>query len=557
MSAFRTSDVRFLVPQAGGVLATGSAAIMTVVGVVLLIACANVTGMLLARASARRREISVRLAIGASRWDLVRQMLAEGLALGLIGAAVAAGVAWAIIRLLGSIRLPIESMPALDLRLDLRVMTFAIGIAAIAGLLAALTPALKSSSLGLASALRGDIPSTRIAGDRWALRDVLVVSQLALTVVLLVIAGLLLRSLSAARSADVGFRADGLALLSADTNMVRYPPERREQFWAAALERVRGLPGVESAALVAPRVPFDINYNQTSILIDGKADGTDERGDTVMNVSVTPGYFETLGIPLVEGRDFSPADVKGGPLVAVVNQTMAQRYWPDGSAIGRTFRFALSSDQRFQIIGVVADHRVRAIAERPVPYVHFAAAQRPVAYNYVVARTRGDASQLLAIMRRELLSIEPGLVFLGSSTMNAWIATSLLPQRVAAMLAAAFGGLGTLLAAIGLYGVIAFSVTRRTREIGVRMAVGADARNVRRMVMQQGLGLAAIGAGLGVMFASIAARFLSGMLYGVASYDLFAWTAALTVLFTASALANFIPARRAMRVDPVTALRTE
>jgi macrolide transport system ATP-binding/permease protein len=556
MSAFATSDVRFLVPQAGGPLTTGSAAVMTVVGMVLLIACANVTGMLLARVSSRRREISVRLAIGASRLQLVRQMLAEGLTLGLAGAAVAAGLAWALIKLLVSIRLPIPGTLALDLRLDLRVMLFAIAIAIVAGVLAALTPALKSSSPQIARALRGETPAARIAGRRWSLGDLLVVGQLALTAVLLVVAGLLLRSFSAAQSADVGFRIDGLALLSADTNMVRYSSQRRDQFWADVLERTKALPGVESAALVGPRVPFDINFNQTSIRIDGKAYGPDERGEIVSNVTVSPGYFATMGVAIVEGRDFETADAQGAPLVAIINQTMARRYWPEGSAIGRTFTLSFSSAQ-YRVVGVTADHRLHTVAERAAPYLHFSAGQRPLAYNYVIARTRGSASQLLATMRRELLSLEPGLVFIASSTMDLWVATSLLPERVAAMLAVSFGGLGTLLAAIGLYGVIAFSVARRTREIGVRMAIGADAQNVLRMVMRQGLTLAAIGAAVGLGLAAMAARFLSGALYGVTSFDLFAWSAALAVLLTASALANFIPARRAMRVDPVTALRTE
>lgn len=556
MSAFATNEVRFLVPQAGGPISTGSAALMTVVGLVLLIACANVTGMLLARASSRNREISVRLAIGASRMQLVRQMLSEGLVLGVSGAAVAAGLAWTLIRLLVSIKLPIPGSLALDFRLDRRVMTFAIGIAVVAGLLAALTPALKASSPRLAGDLRGEIPTTKVGGRRWALGDVLVVGQLALTAVLLVVAGLLLRSLGASQSANVGFRTEGLAIVSADTDMVRYSPERGEQFWNQALERVNALPGVESAAFVAPRMPLDVNYNQTSILIDGKAYGPDDRGEVVANVAVSPAYFSAMGIPVVEGRGFEESDRQAAPLVAVVNEAMARRYWPDGSAVGRTFTMSFGTAQ-YHVVGVVADHRVHAINERPTPYLHFAALQRPTRFNHLIARTRVDSALLVGAMRRELLSIEPGLVFISSTTMETSMEASLLPDRVGAMLAAAFGGLGTLLAAIGLYGVIAFSVARRTREIGVRIAVGADARNVLGMIMKQGLGLVAIGAGVGIVLATFAAQFLSGVLYGVGAFDPIAWTAALGLLLGASAMANFIPARRAMRVDPVSALRAE
>lgn len=556
MTAFATGDVRLLVPQASGPISLGSAGVMAVVGLVLLIACANVAGMLLARASARRREVRVRLAIGASRRQLIRQMLLEGAVLGLCGAAVAVALAWGVIRLLLAIKLPIPGTLSLDVRLDLRLLVFAGVVALVAGLLASLVPALKASSPRLVSDLRGDTPVAKVGGRRWALRDALVVGQLALTAVLLIVAGLLVRSLGAAQSADVGFRTAGLALLSADTDMVRYTPERAEQFWEEALDRVKALPGVESAASVSPRMPFDVNWNQTSIRIDGKAYGPDDRGEMIANVSVSPDYFSTLGIPIVEGRGFTEADRKGGPLVAVINETMARRLWPEESAVGRTFTLSFGT-KKFEVVGVTGNHRVHTIAERPTPYLHFAAGQEPFRFNHIVARTRGNAGQLLAAMRRELLSIEPGLVFMSSSTMEESLSASLLPERFGATLAAAFGALGTLLAAIGLYGVVAFSVARRTREIGVRMAVGANAQQVLGMVMKQGFALVGVGCLIGLALAAVAARLLSGVLYGVGAFDPAAWTTALGVLAIASALANIVPALRAMRVDPVSALRTE
>jgi predicted permease len=556
MSAFATKDVRFLVPQAGGVLATGSAAVMAVVGLVLLIACANVTGMLLARASARTREISVRLAIGAGRWQLVRQMLIEGLVLGAAGAVIAGALAWAVIQALVAIRLPIPGTLVLDLRLDWRVLGFAMLVAVAAGLLTALTPALKAASPHLSSTLRGELPAARVGGRRVALRDALVVGQLALTAVLLVVAGLMLRSLNASMAANVGFQPEGLALVAADTDMVRYPPERGVQFWNAALERVRSIPGVESAALASPRLPFDINRNQTSIRIDGREYPSEDRGDTVANVAVSPDYFTTLGVPIVEGRGFTEADREGTPRVAIVNQAMARRYWPNESAVGKTFRQTFGK-ATITVVGVSADHRVYLINEQPTPYLHFASAQAPFRYNFLVARTRGDAAQLLGTMRSELLTLEPGLVFITSGTMIASIADSLLPPRVGAWLATAFGALGTLLAAIGLYGVIAFSVARRTREIGVRMAVGASEATVLGLVLRQGLTLAVVGALVGGVLAAFAARLMSGALFGVDVFDPLAWSVAMAALLGSAAMANLIPARRAMRVNPVTALRTE
>ena len=557
LSAVATSDVPFMVPQATGPLSTGSAAIMTVVGLVLLIACANVAGMLLARASARRREISIRLAIGATRRQVVRQMLVEGVVLGLSGAFVAVALAWGIIRLLVAIELPVPGSIALDLRLDFRVVGFAAALAILAGAVAALTPALKTSSPQLAGDLRGDAPAGIVGSRRWSLRDLLVTTQLALTAVLLVVAGLFLRTLSASQSADVGFRIEGLAVVGFDTDMVRYSPDRARQFWAEALERVQRLPGVESAAQVSPRLPFDINFNTTSIRIDGKTYESDTRGDAVSNVAVSPGYFDTLGAAIVEGRAFTDADRAGAPFVAIVNEAMARRFWPDGSAVGRTFTTGTLDKRQYQIVGVSANHKVHAINERPTPYLHFAVAQQPVSYNQLIARTRGNAAEMLSTMRRELLGIEPGLVFIRSATMEAAMATSLLPERVGAVLAVGFGSLGTLLAAIGLYGVIAYSVARRTREIGIRVAVGAAPGNVLRLVMRQGVTLAVVGAGLGALLAAGAARFLSGALYGVGAADPIAWGSAFAALFVAVLLANYIPARRAMRVDPVTALRIE
>ena len=556
MSAFPTSDVRLLVPQASGPLSVGSAAVMSVVGLVLLIACANVAGMLIARASSRRREMSIRLAIGASRRQIIRQMLVEGVVLGLCGAAVAASLAWVVTRAIAAIQLPIPGSIGLDLRVDARVLSFAVVVATLAGLVASLTPALKAASPRLASDLRGDAPMARVGTRRWSLREALVMMQIALTAVLLVVAGLLLRTLSTAQSADVGFRVDGLAFLSFDTDMVRYERDRGYRFFDEALARVQRMPGVETAALVSPRLPFDINFSQTTIRIDGKTYQTTTAGEVVSNVAVSPEYFSTLGIPILEGRGITVDDRPGAPFAAVINETMARRHWPDTSAVGKTFKLAFG-DRQYTVVGVSGNHKVHSVGERPTPYLQTAAAQHPATYTTVIARTRGDAAQLLSTMERELLGMEPGLVFIQHDTMEANMATSLLPERLSAMLAGGFGGLGTLLAAIGLYGVIAYSVARRTREIGIRVAIGAEPAQVLSMVMRQGLTLALVGAAVGAVLAALAARLLSGVIYGIGAADPIAWSAAFGALVAAAALANYIPARRAMRIDPVTALRVE
>ena len=559
IAAVPTEDVRMLVPQAGGALSIGAAGLMTIVGLVLLIACANVAGMLLARASARRREISLRLAVGASRGRLIQQLLVEGALLGTLGAAAAVALAWALIQGLQGVKLPLPVDIAPDLRLDARVLGFSVVVATLTGVLAGLLPALKASAPSLVSDLRGEAPTGQIGRRRVSLRDALVVSQVALTAVLLVVAGLLLRSLGASQRADVGFDPRGLAAISLDTSMVRYNNERSEVFWREALTRVRALPGVQSAGFVSPTLPFNFNFSTSEMRVDNRAYSEGQRGEIIENTSISPTYLETLGVPILEGRTIADTDVAGSPDVIVINQTMAQTFWPNESALGHTVQVINGASSRtYRIVGVNGNHKQHGVLERAAPFVYFADSQRPnPTYKFIVARSSGSADALLLGMRRELLAIEPGLVFMGNSTMAQGMGTSLMPARVGAMLAAAFGGLGTLLAAIGLYGVIAFSVARRTREIGVRMAIGANPRDVLAMVMRQGFAIVAIGLVAGSLLAAGAASALRGLLYGITPFDPLAWGLAIAAMIFAAAFANFVPARRAMRVDPMTALRTE
>ena len=558
MAAVPTEDVRLLVPQAGGVLSIGAAGLMAVVGLVLLIACANVAGMLLARASARRREISVRLAVGASRGRLIQQLLVEGALLGTLGAIAAVALAWGLVQSLQTMRLPLPVDVAFDLRIDARVLTFSILVAAATGVLAGLLPALKASAPSLVSDLRGEAPAARLAGRRWALRDALVVTQVALTAVLLVVAGLLLRSLGASERADVGFDPKGLAAIAFDTDMVRYTPERGREFWRQAQERVAALPGVSSAGLVSPTLPFTFNFSTQEMRIDNRSYAEGQRGESIENVSISPRYLDTLGVPVIDGRDIGPADIAGSPDVVLVNETMARKFWPNESAVGHTITAISGTRARtFRVVGVTRDHKRHGVLEAAAPFVYFAEAQRPSRYNFLLARTSGDAVNLLATMRRELLAMEPGLVFMIANTMEQNLGLSLMPARAGAMLAAAFGGLGTLLAAIGLYGVIAFSVTRRTREIGVRMAIGAKPAGVLSMVMRQGLTIVLAGLVVGSLLAAAAATALRGLLYGISPFDPVAWGLGISAMIAAATIANFVPARRAMRIDPMTALRME
>ncbi|MGE0816531.1 MAG: ABC transporter permease [Vicinamibacterales bacterium] len=556
MAGVASTDVRLLVPQAGAPLSVGSAALMTIVGLVLLIACANVAGLLLARASARRREISVRLAIGASRGRLLQQLVVEGLIVGAAGAVVALGCAWIVLQALLAVELPLPVDVSFDLRLDWRVAAFAAFAGALTGMLASLVPAVKASKPDLVGDLRGEAPAARVGGRRIVLRDALVVVQVALSAVLLVVAGLLLRSLGASQRADVGFDPHGLAAVGFDTDMVRYERDRGLQFWREALARIQALPGVTAAGTMSPTLPFTLNFNQQELRVDSRTYAEGQRAEIIENVDVSPGALETLGVPLLEGRAVDPTDVEGAPLVAVVNATMARTFWPGESAVGHTMQ-SVSTKRVYRVVGVAADHKRHGVLEAPSPYVYFASAQRPNTFNMILARTSGDAAALLGVMRRELLAMEPGLVLLGGATMEQNMAGSLVPARVGAWLATAFGLLGTVLAAIGLYGVVAFSVARRTREIGVRIALGAEASDVLGMVMRQGLALVGVGLVVGGAIAAGAAVLLRGVLYDVTPFDVVAWLAAAAVLVVAGAFANAVPARRAMRVQPLTALRIE
>jgi predicted permease len=549
-----TSDVH-VHPAADPTVMPIAAGLMLVVGLVLLIACANVASMLLARASGRQKEIGIRLAIGASRARLVRQLVTESVVLSAIGAIGGIVLAWWMTRIISAVSLPLPFPVAFDLRIDGRVLAFTSAATLAAGLLAGLAPALKASNPNLTADLRGDAIVSRSVSRRWTLRDVLVAGQMAVTALLLVVAALMTRSLAAAENAHVGFQVDRLALVSMDTTMLRYSDERSRQFYEQALTRVRAIPGVESAAL-ATRVPFSLNYNRWDIWITGRH-LVDDRGEVIDVTRVSPEYFKTIGIAILQGRGFTDDDRPTTPRVAVVNETMARRYWPEENAVGKTFHTRGPEGPVIQIVGVVADHKVTTVSESPTPFIHVPRAQQPNPYEVLIARTGGDAAALLRGMRRELLALEPNLVFVENQTMQAEVAATLFPVRAGAWIVSVVGLVAMALAAIGLYGVIAYSVARRTREIGIRIALGARPASVLGLIMRQGLVVALIGLAVGCILAAIAARAIAGALYGISASDPVSWGGAAAVLLGVSALANLIPARRAARVNPSEALRVE
>ena len=441
----------------------------------------------------------------------------------------------------------------IDFGVDVRVFAFALLASLLTGLAFGLVPALRASRPQLVAALK-EGETARHGGSRvLGLRDVLVVSQIAVSLLLLVAAGLLVRSRQAAQAIDLGFEADQTAMQEMNLEMVGYSVEQADAFQRQLLERVRALPEVEAAAF-ARRMPLTANISITGIYIPGVHEAEDD-GVIADETYVGPGYFETMGIPLLEGRDFTEQDTPESPRVAIVNETMARSYWPGESVVGKRFRTGFDGDE-YEIVGVAGDHKVRTVGEDPRPYVHLARTQDPSTYGILVARTSGDVNQLVATLRRELQAVEPDLVS-GESTVRESVEFTLTPVSLGAKLLAGFGGLAMALAAVGLYGVIAYSVSRRVREIGIRIALGADYLGVVKLVVRRGMALAAIGIAIGALLAAGMSGLLQSVLYGISGVDPLAFGSAMLLLLAVAFVANYIPARRAARVDPMVALRNE
>jgi len=538
-------------PMIDQVLAPVAALLLGLVGLVLLIACANVANMLLARSSARRREIAVRLALGASRGALVRQLLTESLLLAGVGGALGLLAATWATGLVGRLETLAQLSLSFDLGVDARVFAFAFGASLLTGLAFGLLPALRASRPELVPALK-DAEAAVGLGRGFGIRDLLVVGQIAVSLLLLVGAALLARSLQGAQAIDLGFDADNTAMIEMQLDMIGYEDEQADAFQRQYLERVRALPGVEAAALTQ-RFPLTASVSVTGIYLPGVHDDPEDDPYMADEAITGPGYFAALDVAVVEGRDFSPQDTPETPRVAIVNRAMAQAYWPGESALGKRFRTGFEGDD-YEVVGVVADYKVRTVGEEPRPYVHLARTQRRSTYAMVVARSSGDPEQLAGMLRDELRAMEPDLAS-GGSTVRESVEVSLLPVTLGAKMLTGFGLLATALASVGLYGVIAYSVSRRVREIGIRIALGADRAGVINLVVRRGMLLAAAGVVIGLAGAALLSGLLSSVLYGIGALDPPAFAGAAAALLAVAFIANYIPARRAARIDPLSALR--
>ena len=527
---------------------------MTVVGLVLLIACANLANLLLARAARREKEMGLRAALGASRPRLIRQMLTECILLALVGGATGLAIAYVGRTVLWSFRPPFIEQNDIDLSFDLRVLLFTLAISIFTGLLFGLAPAFRASVPDLAETLKMGGRGGSIGWGRNRLRSLLVVSEIALSLVALVGAGLFIRSMRDAQKMDPGFESKNLFMLAFDLGALHYDEGRGQQFLRSAIEQANAAPGVKAAA-VASNFPLGGGLART-VFPEGEDESSGYRGTLTQLDDVSVGYFNALRIPLVRGRLFTDADRKETARVAIINEAMAKKFWPNQEAIGKRFHF-FGDPGLLQVVGIARDSVVNAIGEVPPPLAYLPVTQDYPPAATIQVQTTGRPEAVIAGVRAQIQSLEPHLAITNVQTIGQIIDQGLWAPEMGAALLALFGGLALVLAAVGVYGVLAYSVTQQTREIGIRMAMGAERSHVLGLVVGQGLKLACAGLALGILVALALTRQLSSLLFGVSVYDPWAYGSVVLILVCVALLACYIPARRATRVDPLVALRYE
>lgn len=545
-----TVDVR-VNPDADKAIAPVGFVLVGAVSLVLIVACGNLANLMLARAAGRRREISLRLALGAGRSRLLRQLVTESMVLAMAGGLVALPVSAGLSALIAGVRPPLPIELGLQIGPDWRVLAFTMATAVATGLLIGLLPALRASRPDL-------VPALKEAGEwvggrrrRVELRDGLVVMQVAVSLVLVVAGALLVRSLSVAARVDLGYDVDRIAFLAVAGEMNGLEGERAGAFFEHGRQRLQAMPQVEAVAL-ASRVPMSLNNNGFSVFIEGHQAAASDAPYLVDGAYVDEHYVKAVGLELVSGRGIAPADRDERRQVAVITQAMARRFWPGREPLGRDFRLRFDGEP-WRVIGVVADYKVDTPGESPKAYIHLPLRRDDGFANYVV-RTRLPAAPLVSTLERELRAISPDLVFMDTGTFRELADVRLFPVLAGAVLIGTFGLLALAVAAVGLYGVIGYSVSRRVREIGIRKALGAESAEVVGMVMKEGMVLVLIGGAVGAGLAALASRALSSALF-VGPFDVLAFGMAFSVLLAVAAFANAVPAWRASRVDAMIALR--
>ena len=535
------------VTLAGGLL-------MGVVGLVLLIACVNLANLLLAETARREKEMCLRAALGAGGGRLMRQSLTESLLLAILGGAVGLAIAQAGRTILWSLRPAFLAQSDLDLSFDGRVLTFTLGLSFLTGILFGMAPALKVSRPDLNETLKAGGRGGTMAWGRSRFRHLLVISEVALAVIALSGAGLFLRSLAHAQSIDPGFEARRLFTITFDLGSQHYDQDHGEQFFRDVVERAVSVAGVQSAA-VASNPPLAGGLSRT-VFLEGQDENSGQRGTLTTINDISPGYFQAVGIPLLRGRLFSDLDRKDTMPVAIVTAAMARHFWPGADPIGKRFHY-IGDRTLFTVVGEVGDSVQFAIGEEPQPIAY-----RPLTQDYspfatLHVRTAGDPGSVLSTVREQVQSLDHNLALTNLSTIGEILSQGLWAPRMGALLLGVFGGLALVLAVVGIYGVLSCSVSQRTPEVGIRMALGATRSQVLRLVVTQGMGLALVGVAVGLVGSLGLTRLLASLLYGVKPTDLLTFLAVSVLLSSSALLATYIPALRATKVDPVVALRYE
>jgi predicted permease len=526
--------------------------LMAVVGLVLLIACANVANLLLARAVARQKEMAVRLALGASRLRLVRQLLTESVLLsllgGLSGLLLASWGSDVLLVLVSSGTFPIF----LDLHLDTRILAFTSAVSLLTGILFGLAPALRSTRVDLTPALKDSARSLSGSRVHHGLGKMLIVTQVALSLLLLIGAGLFLRSLRNLKSLDAGFNRENVLVLNIDGGVLGYKEAQLKNLYRQLLERINTLPGVHSASF-AYQIFRGGGSGICCISIQGAPPLPEE--DRRVNANyVGPKFFETMGTPLLAGRDFDLQDNENAQQVAVINEAAARYYFPNESPIGKRFDWWVNKG--IEIVGVVKEAKQFGLRE-PAPRMFYLPLFQHGGPNFLAVRTVGNPTGMIAAVRHAVQAVDPKLPIVRVTTLAALVDASLVQDRLVATLSSFFGLLALLLACVGLYGVMSYTVSRRTTEIGIRVALGARPRDVLKLVIRQGMVLTLIGVAIGLAAASALTRLMSSLLYGVSATDPVTFVGASVMFATVALLASYIPARRATKVDPMVALRYE
>lgn len=545
--------------EAATIMKSGAAIAMAIVGLILLIACANVANLLLARAASRRKEIGVRLALGASRGRLIRQLLTESLVLAVLGGGFGLLLAYWVTGLMQSF-IPVLPYNMVNdfFVLDERALVFTLAISLATGLIFGLAPAWHASNPEIVPVLKGDANAGQ-AGKRrrFTLRNSLVVSQMALSLVVLVCGGLFIKSFRNAQAMDPGFAAKEVLFISTNPELVGYDEDRSKNFFNRLVERVGGLPGVQAAS-VARLIPLGDNSSSSGpILKEGETLAPGSAGRDIMNNVVSPGSFRTLQIPIIAGRDFDERDHKGGPRVIIVNERMAQMLWPGESAIGKRIFIGAKSSNPLEVVGVVKTGKYNWLSEDPKPYFYRPMAQRGPGVMTLMVRTSGDTGAMVRAIRGEVQAIDARMPLFGIKTMDEHLTFALWAPNMAATLALGFGVVALLLSAVGLYSVMAYIVSQRTREVGIRMALGANRADVLRLITSEGMKMAAIGVVIGFVLSIALARVLSAVLIGVSAYDVTTFILVSSLLAAVAFVACLVPARRAAKVNPLVALRYE